>query len=147
MIQERQQREKKKMDYWGRGRVWARLGCAGAWEAGTAAPAPNLFCREKMWVSRACRAGEERAVPRRQEKNLGTPSEGEEAQKRGAADNAVRTRRLCSLPRAAALAQTSVAGCCSPAAPAPLLSPAKVAASKLAPVLSPGGSPEAKGHT
>lgn len=56
------------MGYWGRGRVWARLGCAGAWEAGMAAPAPNLFCREKMWVSRACRAGEERAEPRRQQK-------------------------------------------------------------------------------
>lgn len=56
------------MGYWGRGRVWARLGCAGAWEVGMAAPAPNLFCREKMLVSRACRAGEERAEPRHQQK-------------------------------------------------------------------------------
>lgn len=66
--------KKKKLGSWGRGRAWARLGCAGTWETGIAAPTPNLFCREEMWVSRACEAGEERAELRHQQKkHLGTP--------------------------------------------------------------------------
>jgi len=130
------------MGYWGRGRVWARLCCAGAWEVGMAAPAPNLFCREKMRVSRACWAGEERAEPRHQQKkHLGTPSEGEEARKE------VLWTTPSILGGFAALQERKISGCCCLAARAPLLSPAKVATSTLAPVLSPGGGPEAKGHT
>lgn len=74
------------MGFWGRSRVW---GCAGAWEAGKAAPAPNLFCREQLWVSRACWAGEERAEARRQKQqqpkpqHLGTPSGGKQAGEKG----------------------------------------------------------------
>lgn len=77
------------------------MGQAGAWEAGTA-PAPNLFCREKMWVSRA---GEERAEPRCEQKTSVSPLGRRGSAEQGCMDTPLHTGMLSSFPRAAALAR------------------------------------------
>lgn len=74
------------------------VGQAGAWEAGTAL-APNLFCREEMWVSRA---GEERAEPRCEQKTSVKPPPKERKRGRGVLRTppSIRTRMLSGFPRA-----------------------------------------------